>query len=291
MFERGEPKSHITVAVPPLRYLHRPANRAAGDFATAYMAGLLPSVAQPPLPLQEFFALHPLSLALQPPCPLHSFCPLQPCLPFASSICWSATPALLLAVVVAAYERTANDPVRRPATAAPAITALDGLIIFDFFLVSIWCLFAFATALLLLGRQQNNRSPICARVGTIRMHHPDSYSETSGNAFNISPASDSTEQITILRQASARWLATRLCLWSADPHLQPFAGEDDQTGPPPFETMTRNALSKMLHKDRPPLPPFLSGPIRLPKEGRQWRICHSPNLSPRRSHPGNPDQR
>jgi hypothetical protein len=91
--------------------------------------GLLPSVAQPPLPLHEFLALHPLSLVLQPPCPLHSFCPLHPCLPFASSICWSATPALLLAVEVAAYVRTANDPVRRPATAAPAITALDGLII------------------------------------------------------------------------------------------------------------------------------------------------------------------
>src|SRR6516225_10790824 len=94
------------------------------------MPDLLPSVAQPPLPLQEFLALQPLSPVLQPPCPLHSFCPLHPCLPFASSICWSATPALLLAVVVAAYARTANDPVRRPATAAPAIIALDGLIIF-----------------------------------------------------------------------------------------------------------------------------------------------------------------
>jgi hypothetical protein len=42
---------------------------------------------------------------------------------------------LLFAVAVAAYERTANEPVRRPATAAPAITALDGLIIFDSFFV------------------------------------------------------------------------------------------------------------------------------------------------------------
>src|SRR6516162_9690499 len=99
------------------------------------MPDLLPSVAQPPLPLQEFLALQPLSPVLQPPCPLHSFCPLHPCLPFASSICWSATPALLLAVVVAAYARTANDPVRRPATAAPAIIALDGLIIFCLFFV------------------------------------------------------------------------------------------------------------------------------------------------------------
>src|SRR6516162_997541 len=103
------------------------------------MPGLLPSVAQPPFPLQEFLVLQPLSPVLQPPCPLHSFWPLQPCLPFASSICWRETPALLFAVAVAANERTANDPVRRPATAAPAITALDGLIIFNSFCVC-WCL-------------------------------------------------------------------------------------------------------------------------------------------------------
>ena len=38
------------------------------------------SVAQPPLPLQEFFPLQPLSLDLQPPLPLHEFMPLHPCL-------------------------------------------------------------------------------------------------------------------------------------------------------------------------------------------------------------------
>src|ERR1035441_8190315 len=38
-----------------------------------------PSVAQPPLPLQEFLALHPLSLLLQPPLPLQEFLPLQAC--------------------------------------------------------------------------------------------------------------------------------------------------------------------------------------------------------------------
>ena len=37
-------------------------------------------MAQPPLPLQEFLPLQPLSPDLQPPSPLHEFWPLQPCL-------------------------------------------------------------------------------------------------------------------------------------------------------------------------------------------------------------------
>src|ERR1700723_1139014 len=37
------------------------------------------SVAQPPLPLQEFLPLQPLSPVLQPPLPLQEFCPEQPC--------------------------------------------------------------------------------------------------------------------------------------------------------------------------------------------------------------------
>src|SRR5260370_22356627 len=46
-------------------------------------AGILePSVAQPPLPLQEFLPLQPLSLALQPPLPLQEFWPLQACFSF-----------------------------------------------------------------------------------------------------------------------------------------------------------------------------------------------------------------
>src|SRR5579875_2664816 len=40
---------------------------------------LEPSVAQPPLPLQEFFPAHPLSPLLQPPFPLQEFCPAQAC--------------------------------------------------------------------------------------------------------------------------------------------------------------------------------------------------------------------
>lgn len=39
-----------------------------------------PLVLQPPLPLQEFFPLQPLSLELQPPWPLHEFFPAQSCL-------------------------------------------------------------------------------------------------------------------------------------------------------------------------------------------------------------------
>ena len=37
-------------------------------------------MAQPPLPLQEFLPLQPLSLDLQPPWPLQAFLPLQACL-------------------------------------------------------------------------------------------------------------------------------------------------------------------------------------------------------------------
>ncbi len=38
-----------------------------------------PSVAQPPLPLQEFLPLQPASLVLQPPLPLQEFFPAQAC--------------------------------------------------------------------------------------------------------------------------------------------------------------------------------------------------------------------
>src|SRR5216683_7659589 len=45
-----------------------------------YYSGFFePSVAQPPLPLQEFLPWQPLSLALQPPLPLQEFWPLQAC--------------------------------------------------------------------------------------------------------------------------------------------------------------------------------------------------------------------
>ena len=49
------------------------------------MVFLEPSVAQPPLPLQEFLPLQPLSLVLQPPLPLQEFWPLQACFSFFAS--------------------------------------------------------------------------------------------------------------------------------------------------------------------------------------------------------------
>src|SRR5580704_13639674 len=85
-----------------------------------YSGILLPSVAQPPLPLQEFLPLQPLSLALQPPLPLQEFWPLQACFSFTflsalalESSCAEAFERFLAEIV-------ALVPARRPATAAPA---------------------------------------------------------------------------------------------------------------------------------------------------------------------------
>jgi hypothetical protein len=57
----------------------------------AYPYFLEPSVAQPPLPLQEFLPLQPLSLALQPPLPLQEFCPLQACFSTFAAEAWPAS--------------------------------------------------------------------------------------------------------------------------------------------------------------------------------------------------------
>ena len=51
--------------------------------------GFEPSVAQPPLPLQEFLPLQPLSLDLHPPLPLQEFWPLQACFSFTLLSDWS----------------------------------------------------------------------------------------------------------------------------------------------------------------------------------------------------------
>jgi hypothetical protein len=94
-------------------------------------AGLLPSVAQPPLPLHEFLPLQPLSPVLQPPLPLQELLPLQACwslsffLPISSD-----TPALLFDVAACAC--TANDPLIKPAIAAPAINAFVFMLVFLF---------------------------------------------------------------------------------------------------------------------------------------------------------------
>jgi hypothetical protein len=55
-------------------------------------------VAHPPLPLQEFFPLQPLSPVLQPPLPLQEFWPLQACLSFLALVSAEAyTPADIFA--------------------------------------------------------------------------------------------------------------------------------------------------------------------------------------------------
>src|ERR1700679_4013631 len=72
------------------------------DFGVGVGSGVF--VLQPPLPLQEFWPLQPLSPALQPPCPLQEFWPLQSCLPVSAG----AVPPL--PDCPAAYARVAMDP-------------------------------------------------------------------------------------------------------------------------------------------------------------------------------------
>ena len=55
----------------------RPRHDATPDYVVFFF--MEPSVAQPPLPLQEFLPLQPASPVLQPPLPLQEFCPLQAC--------------------------------------------------------------------------------------------------------------------------------------------------------------------------------------------------------------------
>lgn len=91
-------------------------------------------VLQPPLPLQEFLPLQPLSLDAHPPWPLQEFWPLQACL----SDAWGdpgapETLSVPSKVLVPELGRTldawtvAPAPASKPASAAPATNA-----IFDF---------------------------------------------------------------------------------------------------------------------------------------------------------------
>src|SRR6202167_3822297 len=92
-----------------------------------------PSVAQPPLPLQEFLALQPLSLDLQPPLPLQEFWPLQACFSFVVlaglvSSCAAAeafAPGTRFEALI-----VAPVPARRPARAAPVSRNLFDFVIF-----------------------------------------------------------------------------------------------------------------------------------------------------------------
>src|SRR5258707_14616292 len=107
--------------------------------------GILPSVAQPPFPLQEFLPLQPLSPDLQPPWPLQAFMPLQAWTPLSSKVCKEVPAEVLL--TLAAWARTAKEPVRRPAMAALARSVFDGgIILFWFFFFGFWFPTNFPTA-------------------------------------------------------------------------------------------------------------------------------------------------
>src|SRR4029077_19326904 len=105
-----------------------------------YWGFLEPSVAQPPLPLQEFSPLQPLSPALQPPLPLQEFWPLQACfsLTFLSlflSWPWSWLCSWALKEVFSEGSRVealtaAPVPANNPANAAPASNAFVVFVIF-----------------------------------------------------------------------------------------------------------------------------------------------------------------
>jgi len=92
--------------------------------------GLEPSVAQPPLPLQLFLPLQPLSPLLQPPLPLQEFWPLQACFSgffeesFLSCVsCAEKKEDFALTNTVEAWT-AAPVPASRPATAALVMRAL-----------------------------------------------------------------------------------------------------------------------------------------------------------------------
>src|SRR6516164_8091674 len=88
-----------------------------------------PSVAQPPLPLQLFLPLQPLSPSLHPPLPLQEFWPLQACFSFTfelSFFSWSCTEAKEAFPAATTFDAwiAAPLPASRPATAALVIRAL-----------------------------------------------------------------------------------------------------------------------------------------------------------------------
>jgi hypothetical protein len=93
-----------------------------------YDFGILePSVAQPPLPLQLFLPLQPLSPLLQPPLPLQEFWPLQACFStfFWLVSCLSALAAKYAFALDSTVDADTAEPVpaRSPATAAPVMRA------------------------------------------------------------------------------------------------------------------------------------------------------------------------
>src|SRR5271154_6278886 len=83
---------------------------------------MLPVVLQPPLPLQSFLPLHPLSPALQPPTPLQSFLPLQSCLAAGSA---RRTPTLALIAGIARAPALTDALEETGATGAAAMARED----------------------------------------------------------------------------------------------------------------------------------------------------------------------
>src|ERR1700675_1909964 len=121
--------------------LRRPPDgkRLTGNYDFGFSSGILePSVAQPPLPLQEFLPLQPLSDDLQPPLPLQEFWPLQACFSLALSALASLSCALKNDF---APERRLGAwtvtpvPASKPASAALAIKVfVDFVICFKYLL-------------------------------------------------------------------------------------------------------------------------------------------------------------
>src|SRR5215475_2604495 len=116
--------------------MKRPSPNRIPNYFGASSIGL-PSVRQPPLPLQEFCALQPLSPDLQPPLPLQEFWPLQACLSFAFL---SAFASSWLTFPRRFDAETVLVPASKPAIAAPAIRTLFIFVI----LPSASCLFTFS---------------------------------------------------------------------------------------------------------------------------------------------------
>src|SRR5271169_4598687 len=87
-----------------------------GGMASA--GGLEPSVAQPPLPLQEFLPLQPLSLDPQPPLPLQELSPLQACFSTLSSAAWPAMGLMAEPAKDADVAARATVPPSKPVKAA-----------------------------------------------------------------------------------------------------------------------------------------------------------------------------
>src|SRR5207248_8565328 len=91
----------------------RPSPNRIPNYCGAWSIGL-PSVRQPPLPLQEFLALQPLSLVLQPPLPLQEFWPLQACLSFVCLLAFLVALSVDAPAPASCANRLALVPVTKP---------------------------------------------------------------------------------------------------------------------------------------------------------------------------------